>query len=153
MASLMTHYGSPNQLDCVDAWERSLDRARECGLQNNLRLVSATLKPGELPADTYDFAYAYSIFTHLPEAVVRNNTRAMLESLKPGGLFLFTVREPKFINFLKSLDRVRPTVDRLSDEGYWFGNAQNDDYGDSIYSQEWLGHHLAPLGELRILAP
>jgi SAM-dependent methyltransferase len=151
MASLMTHFGPPRNLDCVDAWERSLERARECGLQNDLRLVSATLKPGDLPDNTYDFAYAYSIFTHLPEANVRNNAEAILKSLKPGGLFLFTIRQPKFINFLRNLDRVRPEVDRLSEDGYWFGNAQNADYGDSIYSEDWLGRHLAPLGELKVI--
>lgn len=151
MASLMTHFGPPSNLDCVDAWERSLERARECGLQNNLRLVSATLKPDDLPTNTYDFAYAYSIFTHLPEAVVKNNVKAIMKALKPQGLFLFTVRQPSFISFLRNLNRVRPEADRLSVDGYWFGNMQNADYGDSIYSADWLENHLAPLGQLKVI--
>lgn len=153
MATLMTYFGRPDQLDCVDAWGKSLEIARNCGLENSLSLVSATVRPGELGEGIYDFVYAYSVFTHLPDTHILNNAREIMRSIKPNGTFLFTVRQPNFLDFLKKNGKYNPVVDRLDAEGYWFGNAQSGDYGDTVVSQDWLFKNLGDLGDLQWLGP
>lgn len=153
MASLMTHYGPPEQLDCVDAWSKSLELARSCGLRNRLKQVPAKLGFNDLGEQVYDFVYAYSIFTHLPESYIINNTKRIVASLKPGGIFLFTVREPKFIEFLVKNDKYVPHVDNLESKGYWFGNAQSADYGDTVVSEDWLHRELGTIGQLSRIGP
>lgn len=153
MASLMTCFGQPEQLDCADAWEKSLAIARDCGLKNELKLVSPKIQPGELPEEEYDFAYAYSIFTHLPEAHIINNTAKIIASLKPGGIFLFTVRDPEFVKFLIKNGKYVPQIETLDSHGYWFGNAQSSDYGDTVVSAEWLERNLGAIGDLERIGP
>jgi len=153
MASLMTHFGQPDQLDCVDAWDKSLALARACGLQNRFKQVPPQLRSTDLGEEIYDFAYAYSIFTHLPGSHIVNNAAKIAASLKPGGIFLFTVREPKFVEFLIKNGKHQPQVDNLEANGYWFGNAQSADYGDTIVSEEWLHRELGTIGRLRRIGP
>lgn len=151
MASLLAAYGSPRQLDCVDAWAESLQHARNHGLQNVLSLVSPMLRASELPRSRYDFAFAYSIFTHLPAANFINNLAELVSSLRPGGVVIFTVRDPSFRDFLRKNGKDAAEVDALESDGYWFGNAQGEHYGDTIVSPEWLDHNIGPLGRLERL--
>lgn len=153
MASLMTHYGTADQLDCVDAWAVSLDHARSCGLANRMSQVSPLVRPDELPRTGYDFAFAYSIFTHLPAAAMAHNVGVLLRALKPGGTLLFTVREPRFVDFLQRNNKFQTEIDTLAIGGYWFGNAQSDDYGDAIFAPEWLAANIGGLGRLERLGP
>lgn len=153
MASLMTCFGQPEQLDCVDAWEKSLALARACGLQNSLKQVLPRLQSTDLPEASYDFVYAYSVFTHLPASHISNNAEKIIASLKPGGIFLFTIREPKFIEFLKKNNKHRSQIDTLETDGYWFGNAQSGDYGDTIISEQWIQRELGSIGHLRRIGP
>jgi SAM-dependent methyltransferase len=148
IASVMAYFGDPQLLDCADAWQKSLDLAKSCGLQNAMKLVPAVLGPGDLPSSTYDFIYSYSIFTHLPDTHIINNLTALVDALKPGGALIFTLREPKFIEFLQRSNKLSPVDDRLAKDGYWFGNAQNKDYGDTIVSPEWIDRHLGGLGQI-----
>lgn len=150
-ASLMTRYGTPEQLDCVDAWEVSLERAQACGLQNRMAHVPAVLSQGDLPGDGYDFIYAYSIFTHLSKINFAQNLRVLSDALKPGGVILFTVREPAFLDFLQRINRRNPKEDALESDGYWFGNAQSEYYGDTVVTSDWLDRNIAPLGKLERL--
>jgi hypothetical protein len=151
LASLMTAYGMPSQLDCVDAWEVSLERARACGWQNRMIAVPAVLTQGDLPGSNYDFIYAYSIFTHLSKLNFVQNLRVLSGALKPGGVLLFTVREPAFISFLQRIGKCIPKEDALASDGYWFGNAQSEYYGDTIVTSDWLERNVATLGRLECL--
>src|SRR5690606_18328879 len=100
IASLMTAFGAASQLDCADAWEKSLTLARECGLENRMILTPPILDEGSLPRDAYDFIYSYSILTHLPAPHIRNNVSRLVDSLKAGGKLVFTLREERFLRFL-----------------------------------------------------
>lgn len=151
MASLMIHYGPARQLDCVDAWCASLMHARSHGLGNVLALVSPMLKASELPCGGYDFAYAYSIFTHLPALNFVNNIAELATSLRPGGVLLFTVREPSFRDFLQKNGKFNTAVDALDSDGYWFGNSQGEHYGDTLVSPEWLDRNIGNLGKLECI--
>lgn len=151
IASVMSHFGPAENLDCADAWQKSLDLAGDCGLKNKLLLVSALLNENELSNEKYDFIYSYSIFTHLPPDHIVNNVRVLLSAIKPGGKLVFTVREPKFIEFLTRSGKLNPVVDRLAADGHWFGNAQSGDYGDTVVTSEWLQRHLGGLGVMSLL--
>jgi hypothetical protein len=115
--------------------------------------VSPQIQQGELPEEAYDFAYAYSIFTHLPGAHIINNTREIIASLKSDGIFLFTVREPKFLEFLIKNEKYKPRIETIESDGYWCGNAQSDDYGDTIVSEQWLIQNLGAMGRLERIGP
>ena len=134
----MTALGTSDQLDCVDAWPTSLDHARNHGLVNRLQLVPPLLSTADLPGRDYDFIYAYSVFTHLPARDFVQNIQALRKALNPGGVLLFTVREPTFLDFLQRNNKYAPKQDRMESEGYWFGNAQSEHYGDTVISPEWL---------------
>ena len=151
IASVMGHFGGPEQLDCADAWPQSLELAQRCGLRNRMLKTPAVLGPGDLPAEEYDLIYSYSIFTHLPEFHFVNNFQHLYRSLKPGGRMLLTVREPKFIEFLKRSAKYSPVDDRLDSDGFWFGNAQSADYGDSVVTPAWIQRHLQSFGRVTSL--
>lgn len=148
IASLLSIFGSPNQLVCVDAWERSLSLAKSCGLENPAYLVDPLLCRTSLPPENFDFVYAYSIFTHLPRDVFLNNIERVVLSLRPGGVFVFTIREPKFLNFLQRNDKCKPVVDELTKSGYWFGNQQSECYGDTILDFSWVEKNLTRFGRI-----
>jgi len=148
VASLLTLFGQPSQLTCVDAWEKSLDLARNCGLTNPSFVVEPIIQDSLFSSGTYDFVYAYSIFTHLPKDVFISNIEKLMLTLKPNGVLIFTVRELKFIEFLKRLNKYAPVVDQLETVGYWFGNAQSSHYGDTVVSTEWIQENLKRFGIL-----
>lgn len=152
IASLLRHFGSGAALDCVDAWGESIKLARDSGLDNRMTQISPMLTPSELPDRGYNFIYAYSIFTHLPADNIVNNLTVLYEALKPGGKIVFTVREAKFLDYLKTNGaQVNASVDALDTEGYWFGNAQSSQYGDTVTTAEWISRHLGKLGSASTL--
>lgn len=152
IASLLRYFGDGAALDCVDAWGESIQLARSCGLDNRMTQVSPMLDRSELPSRGYDFVYAYSIFTHLPAENIVNNLTVLYEALKPDGKIFFTVREAKFLDYLKANGaRVDASVDALDGEGYWFGNAQSEQYGDTVTTGAWISRNLKGLGTVTTL--
>jgi hypothetical protein len=116
-----------------------------------MKLVPAYMQAGDMPVGVYDFIYSYSIFTHLPEAHIINNATVLIDALKPGGKLIFTLRESKFIEFLQRSNKFKSVDDRLASDGYWFGNAQNNDYGDSVVTIDWIERNLGRLGNISLL--
>ncbi len=47
---------------------------------------------------------AYSVFTHLPPHLFRAWLSELMRVLRPGGLLVFTVEPPRFLDFLESAD-------------------------------------------------
>ena len=60
--------------------------------------VSELLEENEIPPGTYDFILSFSVFTHLSPAAFEQNIPVLVEALKPGGRFYFTVRHDEFID-------------------------------------------------------
>jgi hypothetical protein len=58
--SLLLAKGSPEQLELVDAWDRTLELLERGNFRNRRWKVSEILQPGEIPPDSYDFIYAFS---------------------------------------------------------------------------------------------
>lgn len=147
VASVMSAFVPPERLDCCDPWEKSLSLAKNCGLSNKMILTPPVLSGNEFSKKKYDLIYAYSIFTHLPETDFIRNVRILVNCLTSGGLMIFTVREP---HFLKYMERTGLVSDAALDEaGFWFGNAQNANYGDTVVNEAWIDRNLAPLGEIK----
>nr|WP_324135194.1 hypothetical protein [Bosea sp. (in: a-proteobacteria)] len=143
----MSAFVPPERLDCCDPWEKSLSLAKNCGLSNKMILTPPVLSGNEFSKKKYDLIYAYSIFTHLPETDFIRNVRILVNCLTSGGLMIFTVREP---HFLKYMERTGLVSDAALDEaGFWFGNAQNANYGDTVVNEAWIDRNLAPLGEIK----
>ena len=153
IASLMGFFGPAANLDCGDAWQKSIDLAKGCDLNNRFVLLPARLSEGELPVKEYDLIYSYSIFTHLPRTHIVNNLANLMASLKPGGKLVFTLRQEKFIDYLKRSNKFAPETDELDTHGYWFGNAQSADYGDTVVTSDWVERNLGGLGQIRTIGP
>lgn len=137
-------------LDCVDAWPASIKLARSTGLKSDVRLVNSVLSDHELKENEYDYCYAYSIFTHLSRRAFINNLEKIVTSLKPGGKFIFTVRSEGFIDFLDRSGKLKPEERKNDIDGFWFGNKQTEDYGDTIVTEAWLLAATRKLGQVSI---
>ena len=79
--------------------------------QRNLEFMR-TVRCGPAPPLEYgdaafDFVYALSVVTHLPEEDGRAWLRELVRILKPGALLLFTVHGERFIHTLTAEDRDR----------------------------------------------
>jgi ubiquinone/menaquinone biosynthesis C-methylase UbiE len=141
----------------LDANDRYLDAAREAGCQARLERIDAL---GSLPfADaTFDFVYAYSVFTHLPEHVQDQWLGEIRRVLKAGGTFVATVEPPRFLDFFRDVDpndearhpwlRILATKiaadpgirSRLKESGFSY-NAGSDTYGDAVMTPEYVHRH------------
>lgn len=100
---LLYYYSNPDLLWGIDAWQRSLDLCTQARLPGNFGL--STSVPDELPVgDTkFDVAFAFSVFTHLAPAAAEASLEAVRRAMKPGGLFVATIRNAEFWPYLDSL--------------------------------------------------
>jgi SAM-dependent methyltransferase len=71
------------------------------------------LPPSPYPAARFDFVYALSVLTHLPEDAGFAWVRELVRSLKPGGLLLFTVHGERLLGVLDEPERARFHAGRL----------------------------------------
>ena len=150
IASVVNSIFPLTSLDCVDAWPASVELARSTGLTSSVKLVGAILSEHDLRESEYDYCYAYSVFTHLSKRAFLNNLEKLAASLRSNGKLIFTVRSPRFIEFLDRNGKLRAEERRIEDDGFWFGNRQNDDYGDTVVTEEWLLSATENLGPLII---
>ena len=58
--------------------------------------------------ERFDLAFAFSVFTHISEAVHEACLRAIHASLSPGGILIVTVRSPAYLGHS---DAMRPLLD------------------------------------------
>ncbi len=76
----------------VDVIPELLDYAKTVSPANYVFQLNQSLQiPGE--KGSYDFAYAFSVFTHLLQTEIVLYTNDIFNKLKPGGLFLFSFLE------------------------------------------------------------
>jgi hypothetical protein len=150
IASIIGQFVGSSRIDLADAWPASLEIAKRTGIGSKVFLVSPHLETHEFATSEYDLAYAYSIFTHLPSRTFLNNIQTVMNSIKSGGTFVFTVREPKFLSYLEQLGK-RRSEDGEMENGFWFGNAQTSFYGDSVVDRDWLVDNLRHLGTVAFL--
>jgi hypothetical protein len=149
IASLLLSKGSPEQLDLVDAMDRSLALLEAARLKNRRWKVSMILKPGEIPENTYNFIYAFSVFTHLGPRAFFTNLEAHRRGVRSGGTVYFTVRHPEFATHRYS-EKTEEISRALDEQGFWFtptagGGGIESDFGRMIITEERLRESFAPL--------
>lgn len=103
---MMLYYTNPENIWGVDAWDSSLRLSRESGVLANLHKSDVT--PLRLPTggQRFDFAYAFSVFTHLSPGTAVAALAAIRASMNHGGIFVATTRPVEYWSFR---DRVRGT--------------------------------------------
>jgi SAM-dependent methyltransferase len=147
----MLKYGSPEQLDSCDAWAHSLNLAKDAGIKNRTFLVGELLSPSDIQLGTYDFIFAFSIFTHLSSAVFLPNIKTLMSALKPRGRLYLTVRHD---DFFPSLERKVGKLDLIPYEREGFVHITYPGekmYGETVVTSEFMRTHLSGLGKLSTL--
>jgi hypothetical protein len=149
IASLLLAKGSPEQLDLVDAWDRSLRFLEAGGFKNRRWKISEILQPGEVPENTYNFVYAFSVFTHLSSKAFWTNIEFLRKSIRSPGTVYFTVRKLEFIEH-KYPERIVEVSAALESEGFWFTPTKGDlgvegVFGETVVSEERLREALGPV--------
>ena len=102
----------PGHLHGCDPVEDILDVSRKTGVP--AELARSEFLPETLPfpdaSGKFDLVFSFSVFTHISEAAHLASLKAIHDGLKPGGLFVVTVRPPAYIDFNVHM---QPAVDRL----------------------------------------
>lgn len=152
IASLMLAKGAPEQLDLVDAWKKSMEILEAGNFKNRRWKVSEIVRPGEIPENEYDFAYAFSVFTHLAPRAFWPNLDALKMSIRSPGSVYFTVRHLEFAQH-KYPERLDEISEALDAQGFWYASTTGDlgteaIFGDMIVSE---AHLRGTLGELDYL--
>jgi SAM-dependent methyltransferase len=92
----------PSVLWGVDVDERMIEF---CKHSNNWCkfLQIDPLPPTQLPADTFDLIFSFSVFSHLSEDMHKRWLIEIRRILKPGGIFIATTRNRKFFRWCARL--------------------------------------------------
>lgn len=87
---------APGNLYGVDVMPLALELCRKTNPWANFSPVSV-LPPSDLPADTFDLVYLYSVFSHLSEGAHDKWLTEFSRVLKPGGLLMASTRPREYI--------------------------------------------------------
>jgi ubiquinone/menaquinone biosynthesis C-methylase UbiE len=151
----------------VDTSAQYLDAARQTGVPGQLHQIEPL---GRLPygEKAFDLAYAYSVFTHLPEHVQDHWLADIARTLRPGGLLVATVEPPRFLDYFAALDAKDPSLHpwhasmarkiggnsglkaRLESHGFVYipqkegGDGTGESYGDCVMTKAYVQEHWGP---------
>jgi SAM-dependent methyltransferase len=154
---------APGALFGCDPVEEIIDVSRR--LRVPATLARCDFVPERLPfEERFDLAFAFSVFTHISEAVHEACLRAIHASLSPGGILIVTVRSPAYLGHS---DTMRPLLDSLgadpaaalAEPRYLFvphaAEPQHPQYhggemtyGETVISLPYIEQRWAPLFEL-----
>ena len=134
---MMYYYTNPENIWGVDAWEKSLQFCRDSRLLGSF--ARSDPAPARLPVgDTkFDLAYSFSIFTHLPRSTAEACLSAVRAAMKPGGLYVATVRPPEYWALHDTQSGTNVAESMVSDheaKGFAYlphGGAEGEHYGNS----------------------
>jgi SAM-dependent methyltransferase len=87
---------APGNLHGVDVMPLALELCRNTNPWANFSAVSV-LPPADLPSDTFDLVYLYSVFSHLSEDAHEKWLTEFRRVLKPGGLLMASTRPREYI--------------------------------------------------------
>lgn len=93
---LMYYYSDTDLIYGIDPSERSLAVCRTSGITQNLALCDAIPKSIPFLERQFDFAFSFSVFTHLSEDAARAVLRACRQAIAPHGVYVVTIRPEEF---------------------------------------------------------
>jgi SAM-dependent methyltransferase len=150
LSRIFYYFTSYSNLIAVDPWIDSIIECNSCDLIENY-LQSAYI-PDSLPVDNemrIDFAYSFSVFTHLNEQAARACLRTISRYLSPNGFAIITIRPPEFWSCQSHVSKfiaehnidTQALVDEYHATGFSFlssGGAGDASYGDAAISPKWI---------------
>ena len=157
LSRIFYYFTAYSDLIAVDPWINSIMECHKCGLKENY-LQSAYI-PDSLPIDKaikFDFAYSFSVFTHLNQHAAKACLQTISNHLSSNGLAIITVRPPEFWNFQSHVSAfiaennisIPALISDYYVTGFSFissGGAGDDSYGDSAISPKWIEHNIPSL--------
>lgn len=138
LARLWLKYAPPQALIGADAWQDALDLVADCHLANPL--IHTDEVPHAPPARDLDFAWAFSVFTHLDEVAFDACLSSLRGSLRPGGALIFTCLPHAY--WARAGARAAHTGERFvhqRDEG-------RSHYGWTTVSRPWVAERCSSTG-------
>jgi SAM-dependent methyltransferase len=142
LARLLLYFSDPGNLYGCDVAQRSLDWARDLQLPGNYVLIDETPVTPPFGGMRFDLIYAFSVFTHLSEPVMRAAMAILTQSLSPRGLLVLTIRPVEFWQTMR--DVAAPEIADLIAAHEQNGFAcrphlpYSKDFGDTSLSFVWL---------------
>jgi SAM-dependent methyltransferase len=154
---------APGALFGCDPVEEILDVSRR--LRVPATLARCDFVPERLPfEERFDLVFAFSVFTHISEAVHEACLRAIHASLSPGGILIVTVRSPAYLGHSDAMRSLLDSLDSdplaaLAEPRYLFvphaAEPQHPQYhggemtyGETVISLPYIEQRWAPLFEL-----
>lgn len=95
---LMSYYSNPDKIHGCDPLQASLDQCRSCDIPNTLELSDYVPKTLPFPKQTFDFAFAFSVFTHTSGNAMQAALRALRLVVKDDGILAITIRPEEYWN-------------------------------------------------------
>jgi len=150
LSRIFYYYTDYSNLLAVDPWINSLAECNKCGLSENY--FQSPYVPDSLPIDRamkIDFAYSFSVFTHLNERAAKACLKTIASYLCTHGLAIITIRPPEFWNceshasafIAENKISIPSLISAYHEYGFSFissGGAGDESYGDSTISPKWI---------------
>jgi SAM-dependent methyltransferase len=141
---LLYHKTHSDNVFGIDPMRESLEACKESGLTKNIAICDAIPEQLPFPGVTFDFMFAFSVFTHLPESVARAVLAAARRRVSSDGVFVVTVRSREFWEMRRSAwgdAKVDHLISTHETAGYAFmplatGGLPAEYYGDATYQKE-----------------
>lgn len=132
----------------VDAWEMSLEHSRQAGFADIV--FKSEEVPQSLPLrPEIEFAFAFSIFTHLSERSTLACLGAIRSVMVPGGVLAITIRPVEYwpaaahADLASRPDDVERMLNDHTTRGFAFlPHFSREDYGDTSLTLDWLRENL-----------
>jgi len=144
---IMNYYSPSEKVDGVDPMQVSLDHCEEAKIPNKLSLIAA--RPDALPLEQkkYDFAFAFSVFTHTPADVTATVLRALRPCMSSNSVFVATIRSVEWVSVRDGKwpqEKTQRMRDSFYADGYGFetfdtsDSLESADYGDTIMTIDYM---------------
>ncbi|WP_284533103.1 class I SAM-dependent methyltransferase [Nocardioides sp. T2.26MG-1] len=136
LAMLWLKYSKPENLTGCDAWESSLEEARQLRVPIELILSDPLLETLPLAENSLDVVYAFSVFTSLGPQAFPSCLAGLGRMVRPGGVAVFTVRPPEYWSLRSDWEGALRDAEHR--EFYFHPYPGQHDYGDTSVSLSYL---------------